>query len=188
MTFCIFDLHLGPELTEAMVVNMSRRLTSATEVRQLGIKGLRIRKHIVDKHLNNERDISEAAYKVLDEWCKDQLNSRVAHSTLCGTLRRVGMSAHVKLLQIVEDPEEVSENGKNESPPVEQKASPHRQLVPKISPMEENVVTEGSKNRKFAGWLQAFRKHSQTVGMLCAGACIGVCVYKCSQLLLKRSK
>ena len=62
--------------------------------------GLQMKKHIIDKHFHDEADITEAAYKVLDEWCKDQSNSRKAYDRLCEALKECDMSGHIKCIQV----------------------------------------------------------------------------------------
>ena len=168
-----------------MVLRLSSRMTSPADIRLLAMNGLQIKKHIVDKHLNNERDISEAAFRVLDEWCKNQLNSRVAHSRLCRVLRLVDMSAFIKHLQEykIEDTEDVIEGRKD--PSNEQILPGHKVLAQNVSQIDnENIVSVSEQER----WLSLFRKNSQMIGMLCTGTFIAVCMYKYGHVFLKSSK
>ena len=63
----IFFLILDTELTDGMLFSLSRQLTDRDKVRRLGI-GLKVNGNAIDSHLHNERDITEAGYKVLKKW------------------------------------------------------------------------------------------------------------------------
>ena len=83
----------GRELTDAMLLNISRRISSPGQLRTLATKGLNLKEHVLEKHLHNEKDINEAAIKVLKEWKVGQENSTVAYSRLCEILRKVKISS-----------------------------------------------------------------------------------------------
>ena len=76
-----------------MLLNLSRRINSPGQLRTLATNGLGLKLHVLDKHLHNEKDINEAALKVLREWRLSYRNSAVAHRTLCEILRKVKMSS-----------------------------------------------------------------------------------------------
>ena len=82
-----------------MLLNLSRRLTNKPETRLLAINGLQIKKHIIDKHLHDESNITEA-YRILDEWFKNQPNSRKAYNRLCKALGECNMSGYIKCIQM----------------------------------------------------------------------------------------
>ena len=84
---------VGRELTDVMLYNLSRRMSSPGQLRTLATKGLGLKQHILDKHLHNERDINEAALKALREWRLCYQNSAVAYRTLCEILNKVKMSS-----------------------------------------------------------------------------------------------
>ena len=83
-----------------MVFNLSRCLTNRAEIRLLAMNGLGIKKHIVEKHFHDETDITEAAYRILDEWCKNQRSPRNAYDRLCKTLKEVNMSSYIECIQM----------------------------------------------------------------------------------------
>ena len=84
---------VGRELTDVMLYHLSRRICSPRQLRTLVTKGLGLKQHVLDKHLHDERDINEAALKVLKEWGLRYQNSTVAYKTLCEILRKVKMSS-----------------------------------------------------------------------------------------------
>ena len=83
-----------------MVLNLSMRLTNKGTIRQLAMNGLRMEKYIIDKHFHDEADITEAAYRILDEWSKNQGNSRKAHNRLCKALTECNMSGYIEFIQM----------------------------------------------------------------------------------------
>ena len=82
-----------------MVLNLSMRLTNKGAIRLLAMNGLEMKKHIIDKYFHDETDITEAAYRILDEWYKTQCNSRKAYNRLCKALREVNMSGYIEYIQ-----------------------------------------------------------------------------------------
>ena len=84
------------ELTDSMVLDVSKRITDELDLRDLATKGLKVEVHITDKHINTERSIHLAAFKVLSDWRKRQPNSRIAYSKLHDAFE------HVKMLQFIE--------------------------------------------------------------------------------------
>ena len=84
-------LFTGAELTDGMLLELSRRMTSPGQLRRLVTMGLGIKQHVLDSHLQNTRDISEAALSVLKEWNLSQENPTVAHNRLCEALNKVNM-------------------------------------------------------------------------------------------------
>ena len=93
MSYC--DCYTGIELTDAMLLNLSRRISAPGQLRILATKGLNVKEYVLEKHLHNEKDINEATVKVLKEWKVAQENSTVAYSRLCDILRKVKMSSFI---------------------------------------------------------------------------------------------
>ena len=101
ITFVFIEIFLsGPKLTPAMVFNLSMKLTNKSDIRLLAMVGLQMQKHVIDKYLHDETDITEAAYRILDEWSKNQRNSRKAYNRLCEALTECNMSGHIELIQM----------------------------------------------------------------------------------------
>ena len=91
-----------------MVLMLSHRITNSPDLRRLATHGLGLEDHVVSKHLNDERDIREASYRVLRDWRAQYQSSRVAYRRLCEALERVGMASYIELLQ-----EKYTENDMN---------------------------------------------------------------------------
>ena len=92
MSYYTYDI-VGRELMDVMLYHLSRRICCPGQLRTLVTKGLGLKQHVLDKHLHNEKDINEAALKVLKEWRLSYQNSTVAYKTLCEILREVKMSS-----------------------------------------------------------------------------------------------
>ena len=71
-----FDI-VGRKLTDAMLHLLSQRISSPGQLRTVATKGLNMEQYVLDKYLHNEKDIDEAAFKVLKEWRVSQENSAV---------------------------------------------------------------------------------------------------------------
>ena len=79
------------ELTDAGLVNLSKRLAKREDIRKLATK-LSIDSYQVDTHFqNNPNDIGEAAYHILSGWRNTQDDNTIAHSNICNALQRVGL-------------------------------------------------------------------------------------------------
>ena len=78
-------------LEDRHVLTLSRELTKVSELRHLGLNGLKLEGNTIDTILNNnERDIGEAAYKILQEWCQRQKNEHKAYTKLLKALTKCG--------------------------------------------------------------------------------------------------
>ena len=85
------------ELTEQMLVKLSRLITSPDSLRDLASLGLGIPNNIITKHLTNERgSITEAAFKTLQEWDMNQEFKVIAHREMCEALRKVKKSSLIR--------------------------------------------------------------------------------------------
>ena len=80
-------------LDDTHVFELSKRITSESELRNLGITGLRLSKYIIHAAMTDHpRHIQDAAYDVISEWVKQQENMEVAYKTLLQCLKRCQMN------------------------------------------------------------------------------------------------
>lgn len=154
---------LESELTDSMALKLSYRITNSPDLRRLAIGGLGLEEHVVNKHLNDERDIREASCRVLRDWRVKLQSSRVAYRRLCEAVKVVGMESYIELLQ-----EKYTENDMN---------GINKQHFPRV----DNVKSVYSL-------VATLSKHSQMLGLMCIGAYTGVCVHKYSHFFLKFHK
>ena len=78
-----------------MLTELSRKMTSKSDLRLIGLT-LDVDSNAIDRHMHNARyEISEAAYKVLREWRNRYEDKREAFSKMCAALRRANMGMHV---------------------------------------------------------------------------------------------
>ena len=76
-------------LEEEHVWELAQKFANVSELRTLALKGLKLKGCTFNaKMYNNERDIWEAAYKVLQEWCKGQKNKHKAYTKLLKALKK----------------------------------------------------------------------------------------------------
>ena len=80
---------LGPELTEIMMHNLSKKITSEAELRNLATLGLRVKSDITDTNLTNIRDINNAALRVIEEWAVNKQDKKAAYVELCEILKKI---------------------------------------------------------------------------------------------------
>ena len=87
-----------PELIDALVLKLSRRINSESDLRDLATLGLGVRDPTIGKNLHNKKDINEAAYQVIMHWRTGQDNDKIAYVKLCEALRDedVGMASYIK--------------------------------------------------------------------------------------------
>ena len=93
-------LYIGddPELIDALVLKLSKRINSKSELRDLATLGLGVPDPTIGKNLTNKDDITMAAYNVIMDWRKGQDNYKIAYVNLCEALRDedVGMASYIK--------------------------------------------------------------------------------------------
>ena len=66
-----------------MLVKLSSRISTEQDLRALGIVGLKMEHHVVQKHLtNNCSDITNEADSMLIEWRKSKSDARIAHTMM----------------------------------------------------------------------------------------------------------
>ena len=84
------------ELTSQMLWKLSGYITSESDIRHLGLIGLKLPGHVIDTTINNNRsEINMAAYKVLHQWEKSQSDLKEAYATLCAALKQSGMASYI---------------------------------------------------------------------------------------------
>ena len=74
-------------LTDQDLRSLFSKFTSNADLKKLAVFGLKMEKHLVEKHINNEKgDISSAAHKVLQDWRKSIENPKVVYKQLYDAL------------------------------------------------------------------------------------------------------
>ena len=74
---------LSDTLDDVHILELSKRITSESDLMELGIKGLRLEKFLIEAALyRHPKDIQDAALDVLSEWMKQQRNMTDAYTTL----------------------------------------------------------------------------------------------------------
>ena len=91
-------------LDESHIFELSKRITSESDLMNLGIKGLKLRKNLIEAALyRHPKDIQDAAHDVLSEWMKRQPNVVDSYCTLLQYLRQCQMNQLAAYLrQLVE--------------------------------------------------------------------------------------
>ena len=91
---------LSDELDDSHVFELSRRITSESELMNLGINGLKLREYIIDAALfRHPKDIQDAAHDVLTEWVQRQSNRVDAYHSLLRCLKQCEMNQLARDLQ-----------------------------------------------------------------------------------------
>ena len=89
-----FSLVGRKELTDAMINDLSKRITSESDLRDLATKGLKVPEYITDTQLHDNRHaINLAAVHVLKQWKKKNLDPYKAYDALCLALIAAEMPA-----------------------------------------------------------------------------------------------
>ena len=89
-------LFTDTELTDGMLLELSRRMTSPGQLRRLVTMGLGLKQHALDSHLQNTRDINEAALSILKEWSLSHESPAAVHNRLCEALNKVNMCSLIQ--------------------------------------------------------------------------------------------
>ena len=82
-----------------MKLNLSKQIATQQELRNLATLGLGMKSYVIDTNLTNERDINEAAYKVISQWDESKEDKRAAYTELCDILKRIKRSAYINVLK-----------------------------------------------------------------------------------------
>ena len=93
-------------LTDAHILRVSQQLTDVGTLRTLGYRGLKLDSSEIESAITNSpNDIQTAAYKVLQEWMKQQEKREETYSKLVEALNECNMKMLVlKLTEWVEEP------------------------------------------------------------------------------------
>ena len=85
-------------LDDCHIFELSKRITTESELMNLGIKGLKLRKNVIEAALyRHPKDIQDAAHDVLSEWVKRRANMVDAYQDLLTSLK------HCKMNQLATD-------------------------------------------------------------------------------------
>ena len=77
-----------------MILNLSKRITNESDLRDLATKGLKVPEYFTDTQLHDKRHaINEVALQVLKEWNKKNADPFQAYDALCHALTTAGMPA-----------------------------------------------------------------------------------------------
>ena len=88
---CIFVVQ--KELDGSQVLALSEVLVDQDDLRKLALNGLKVKPHVLRKHISNSREkYTEAAYNLLEDWLKQQKNRQVAYRKLIAALEDVELS------------------------------------------------------------------------------------------------
>ena len=82
-----------------MKLNLARQITTQQELRNLATLGLRVKSNVIDTKLTNERDINEAALKVIQQWASSKEDKGAAFVELCEILVKIRRSAYINVLK-----------------------------------------------------------------------------------------
>ena len=92
MLCATFILDSSGTLTDALIVELSDRISNKDKLRTFGINVLKIPEHTIESAVtNNPRSIQSAAYDVLSLWGKQQNNRQEAFSSLQAALGGSGL-------------------------------------------------------------------------------------------------
>ena len=85
-------LFISDTLEDSHILNLSQRITSEQDLRELGIRVLGLQEHITNTALYNHRtSIQDAAHDVLSTWRKQYQSSQEAYMDLKTGLKRAQM-------------------------------------------------------------------------------------------------
>ena len=92
----------GPEagLTDEHIVNLSKRITSQSELVELGVRGLNLPEFIIDAAIYNKNEIQDATREVLQTWVKQQTNREESLVKLQTGLQKCEMNSLVAELRL----------------------------------------------------------------------------------------
>ena len=84
-------LYISAELTDKHVLIFSWQFTKVSDLRHLGLMGLKLKANIIDTIVNsNKKYTDEGAYKILQKLCKGQENKQEAYTKLSKALKKCG--------------------------------------------------------------------------------------------------
>ena len=87
-------------MTDVGLFNVTRRMVSASDLRELGIIGLEMSPAVIEGIIMDHRhDISEAAYKVLNLWLSSQPDRKEAYTNLCEVFQKIKRPVYIEILR-----------------------------------------------------------------------------------------
>ena len=89
-------LYLDAELTDGMLLELSRQMTNPGQLRRLVTIGLVLKQYVQNSNLHNIGDITEAALSILKQWNLSQDSPAVAYSRLREALNKVNMCSLIR--------------------------------------------------------------------------------------------
>ena len=95
---CVIFVSGHRELTDGLIIKLSKRFNSPEELENLAVIGLELDEDVVAGHLRNySGDIHSAAKAVFKEWRMRQDNRKIAFNKMCTALkhRDVGQNSLV---------------------------------------------------------------------------------------------
>ena len=78
--------------------NLAQCLTSEEKLRKLAMTGFGMKRHVVERHVENYRKINDAAYHLLSEWLNSKATRVVAYRELCAALTAAGLEELIQEL------------------------------------------------------------------------------------------
>ena len=69
-----------------MIHELSEQFETVEDIRALGVKGLKMKSHTVNKHIQEGRNIPLAAYNMIADWLKQQPDRTIAHNEMMKAL------------------------------------------------------------------------------------------------------
>ena len=91
--FCLLSLIGQKALTDGMILNLSKRVTSKSDLDGLVFFGLKMQKYITHTQLHDKpHGINEAALQVLNEWRKKNADPFQAYNALRHALEKAFMA------------------------------------------------------------------------------------------------
>ena len=82
MFSCYYIFHTAGIWEDAHLFEMSLRIMDKQELQHLGLKVLKVPSHTVDSATYNEKEIQDAAHKLLKTWYQNQINREEAYKNL----------------------------------------------------------------------------------------------------------
>ena len=89
---------MAVELTDELLLNLSKRITDEEELMDIGVKVLRLPEYEIQSALHDKKDIQPAAQKVFKSWLKKQENREKAFTAIRRSLQENGMNLLANVL------------------------------------------------------------------------------------------
>ena len=87
------NIHISAQLEDTHILEPSTRITNTQDLLNLGIKGLKLPRHIIQSAVHNHKhNIQEAAYAVLTTWANQQETVLEAYVNIMAALKNCKMN------------------------------------------------------------------------------------------------